>query len=123
MEIKTETRKEFAEYIAEFYGFRLDGMELQEFIDLLQKIKDENVDKYKSLHIDIFSTYEQDRSTYELISVKGIKEETEEEYQQRIEKYKLLCEELDKLKESRKQRTKEVIDRMIYKRLKHEYGW
>lgn len=99
-------------------------MELQKFIDLLRKIKNENEDKYDSLHIDIFSTYEQDRgSTYEKISVKGIKTETEEDYQKRLKEYQELCDELDRLKSTQKKRTKLVIDRMIYKRLKHQYGW
>ncbi len=61
--------------------------------------------------------------THEIISVKGVKEETDEEYQKRIDELKKFSEELNKIKETQKERTKEVIDRMIFRRLKEEYGW
>jgi len=119
-----ESKRRIINYIEEIRGYKLSGLSIQEFIDLFEKIKNENKDKYVEIFMSVDSWFEKERGmTHELISVKGVKEETDEEYQKRMDELKKLNEELDKIKESQKERTKEVIDRMIFKRLKEQYGW
>lgn len=119
-----ESKRRIINYIEEIRGYKLSGLSIQEFIDLFEKIKKENEKEYIKIFIDIDSWYEREREmTHELISVKGVKEETDEEYQKRLDELKKLNEEINKIKESQKERTKEVIDRMIFKRLKEQYGW
>lgn len=119
-----EPKRRKIEYINEIRGYKLSGLSIQEFIDIFEKIKNENKDKYIEIFMSVDSWFEKERGmTHELISVKGVKEETDEEYQQRLEEQRKLNEELDKLKTTQEERTKEVIDRMIFRRLKEEYGW
>lgn len=119
-----ESKQRAINYIEEIRGYKLSGLSIQEFIDIFEKIKKENENKYTEIFIGIDSWFEKEREmTYELVSVKGVKEETDEEYQQRLEEQRKLNEELDELKKTQKERSKEVIDRMIFKRLKEQYGW
>jgi hypothetical protein len=119
-----ESKQRSINYIEEIRGYKLSGLSIQEFIDIFEKIKKENENKYTEIFIDIDSWYEREREmTHELISVKGVKEETDEEFEKRMSELKKLNDELDKIKDSQKRRGKEVIDRMIFKRLKEQYGW